>query len=260
MKQYKFSNSDHWQQILIDNNFNDFNSIWDLKTEWFEAPNIRRGGWSGVIKIDINTPQDKVGIFIKRQENHLTKTALHPIKGQPTFEREFNNILRLRKNNIPTLEPVYFAKRNQDGNHQAILITKELAGYIPLESERFLTTGDLIKDKVHKARLFKAVAETIRAMHHHHFQHNCLFLKHLFIKPDGDSWDVKIIDLEKLKKTIFKRSAVHRDLYTLSRHAEGWPIKDRVKFFQAYVQEEKLSNKSKNLWRAVARKILRKPR
>ncbi len=251
---------DNWRSILTANKFDSFNTIWDLKTAWFEEPNIRRGGWSGVVKIDLDAPQGNVGVFIKRQENHLTKSLLHPIRGRPTFEREFRNILRLRKNNIPTLEPVYFAKRNRKGDYQAILITKELAGYTPLESERFLTTGDLIKGRGHKDRLFKTVAEAIRAMHHHHYQHNCLFLKHLFIKSDGDSWDVKIIDLEKLKKTIFKRSAVYRDLYTLSRHAEGWSTKDRVKFFQAYVQEDKLSDKSKTLWKAIERKILRKLR
>ncbi len=249
-----------WQQVLAINELDNFNALWTLEADWFEEPNIRRGGWSGVVKIDLDAPQGNIGVFIKRQENHLTKSLLHPIRGRPTFEREFRNILRLRKNNIPTLEPVYFAKRILKGDHQAILITKELAGYTPLESQRFLTTGDLIKDSGHKDRLFKKVAEAIRVMHHHHYQHNCLFLKHLFIKPDGDSWDVKIIDLEKLKKTIFKRSAVYRDLYTLYRHAEGWSTKDRVKFFQAYVQEDKLSDKSKMLWKAIERKILRKLR
>jgi tRNA A-37 threonylcarbamoyl transferase component Bud32 len=259
MKQHQFLNVD-WQQILSENNLNNFDSIWNLKTEWFEEPNIRRGGWSGVVKIDLDTPQGKVGVFIKRQENHITKTPLHPIEGIPTFEREFKNILQLRKDNIPTLEPVYFSKRNHKGDLQAILITKELAEYIPLDSNRFLTTGDLIKDTSHKNRLIKRVAETIGLMHHHHFQHNCLYLKHIFIKPDGDSWDVKIIDLEKLKKTIFKRSSVFRDLYTLSRHSIGWSTKDYVAFFQAYFQEEKLSDKSKSLWRAIARKILLKRR
>ena len=245
-----------WQQIFADNNLADFDALWDLKTEWFEEPNIRRGGWSGVVKIDLDTPDGKVGVFIKRQQNHITKTPLNPIKGRPTFEREFKNLLKLRKNNVPTLEPIYFATKGL----QAVLITRELEGYIPFDSERFLGSGDMLKDKAHKARLLQSVADTLRVMHQHHFQHNCLYLKHIFIKPDGDNWEVRMIDLEKLKKTIFKRSAVFRDLYTLHRHAVGWSAKDHIMFYRYYRQESKLSNQSKRLWKAIERKIILKKR
>ena len=85
MKEYWYN--DDWQQILFDNNLDDFDDIWKLKTKWFEPPNIRRGGWSGVVKIDLDTPQGKIGIFIKRQQNHITKTFIHPIRGMLTFER-----------------------------------------------------------------------------------------------------------------------------------------------------------------------------
>lgn len=250
-----FLNAD-WKQIFANNNLPDFNALWDLKTGWFEEPNIRRGGWSGVVKIDLDTPEGKVGVFIKRQENHITKTFLNPIEGRPTFEREFKNLLRLQKKNVPTLEPVYFSTRNL----QAILITRELEGYIPFDSERFLSSGDMLKDKAHRERLLRSVANTLRLMHKQHFQHNCLYLKHIFIKPIDDEWDVKIIDLEKLKKTIFKRSAVFRDLYTLCRHVKNWSAKDQVTFYKYYCQETKLSNQSKRLWKAIERKIILKRR
>jgi hypothetical protein len=248
----------NWQTILNANQLDSFDSIWDLKTEWFEEPNIRRGGWSGVVKLELDTPDGKIGVFIKRQENHVTKSPLHPIKGRPTFEREFKNILRLRKHKLPTLEPVYFSKRTQDGDLQAILITRELKGYTALDSEKYLSYGDLICDKAHKIRLLNTVADTLRSMHNHHFQHNCFYLKHVFVKPIGDDWDVKIIDLEKLKRSIFKKDAVFRDLFTLHRHAEGWSYKDHVRFFKAYVQEEKLSTQSKALWRLIETKVLSK--
>ncbi|NOQ81958.1 MAG: lipopolysaccharide kinase [Methylophaga sp.] len=248
---------DSWKEILATNNLDSFDKIWDLKTDWFEEPNIRRGGWSGVVKVNLETVQETVGVFIKRQENHITKTPLHPIKGRPTFEREFKNILRLRRHKVPTLEPVYFSKRNKDGDLQAILITKELSDYISLDSDRFLT-DDLIKNTAQKNSLLKAVANTLRKMHHHHFQHNCFYLKHVFVKPEGDSWDVKIIDLEKLKWSFFKKNAVFRDLFTLHRHAQGWSKKEHVKLFKFYVEESKLSNKSKALWRLIEKKVLSK--
>jgi len=253
-----FWNSNSWQQIFATNHLATFDAIWELETEWFEEPNKRRGGWSGVVKVDLDTADGKTCVFIKRQENHITKTLLHPVRGMPTFEREFNNILRMKKRNLPILELVYFAKRVVNGDLQSILITKALSDYIPLESERFLSSGDLIKSTAHKENLLTMVADTLRLIHQYHFQHNCLYLKHVFVKPVGDTWDIKIIDLEKLKWRFFKQDAVFRDLYTLHRHAQGWSVKDHVKLFKAYVQEQKLSPKSKKLWHAIESKVLSK--
>lgn len=255
MKDYWNKN---WQHIFATNNLANFNAIWDLETEWFEEPNKRRGGWSGVVKVDLDIAEGKTCVFIKRQENHITKTLFHPVRGMPTFEREFNNILRMQKRNLPIMELVYFSKRVINGNLQSILITKALTDYIPLESERFLSSGDLVKNTAHKDKLLTSVADTLRLIHQHHYQHNCLYLKHLFVKPDGDNWDIKIIDLEKLKWRFFKQDAVFRDLYTLHRHAQGWSVKDHVKLFKAYVQESKLSDKSKKLWRDIESKVLSK--
>lgn len=247
-----------WQSLFAANKLDSFDAIWDLETQWFEEPNKRRGGWSGVVKVGLDTPEGNIDVFIKRQENHITKTLFHPVRGMPTFEREFNNILRMQKRNLPILELVYFAKRVNNGNLQSILITKSLSDYIPLESERFLPSGDLIKNKTHKEKLLIAVADTLRLIHQYHFQHNCLYLKHVFVKPVNDGWDIKIIDLEKLKWRLSKQDAIFRDLYTLHRHAQGWSAKDHVKLFKAYVQEKKLSSKSKKLWRAIESKVLSK--
>ena len=60
----------------------DFDTIWQLDTDWFEPPNHRRGGWSGVVKYVLETTHGAIDVFIKRQENHVSKTLLHPFKGQ----------------------------------------------------------------------------------------------------------------------------------------------------------------------------------
>jgi len=252
--------NDNWHHLFAENKLSTFDDIWNLDTEWFEEPNQRRGGWSGVIKVELDTNEGKTGVFIKRQENHISKTWLHPIKGILTFEREFKNILQMQNRDLPVMETVFFAQRSIDNKRQAILITKELTGYLPLDSEQFLSSGDLIKNAPHKKQLLIAVADAVRSIHKYHFEHNCLYLKHIFVKPVGDSWDVKIIDLEKLKWRIFKRKAVFRDLYTLYRHARGWSSKDHVRLFKLYNQEHKLSSKSKKLWREIEARILSKIR
>lgn len=195
-----------WQSILAANDLGDFDSIWNLNGQWFEQPNIRRGGWSGVVKLDLNTPQGKIGVFIKRQQNHTSKTFSHPIKGIAPFQKEFNNILQLTNKNIATLEPVYFS---QQGG-QAILITKELSGYIPLDSKKLSKLNQQHK----QALLAKITSSSL--LHHWRFQHNCFYPKHIFVKTINGQWDVRFIDLEKLRRPCLKKYAVIRDLSTLN--------------------------------------------
>lgn len=122
-----------WESLLSKNNLATYASLWRLKADWFEEPNIRRGGWSGVVKVSLKqTNDDPVFIFIKRQENHLSRTWRHPIKGAATFIREYNNLRLFHKYDIPTPELVYFGARSNNGKPQAIIATKELVGYQPL--------------------------------------------------------------------------------------------------------------------------------
>ena len=247
-----------WQTILANHQLDNFDAIWQLKADWFEPPNIDRGGWSGVVNVDLNADKEKIGVFIKRQENHSTKTLRHPIRGIPTLQREFVNILSFQNQGLPTTEPLFFAKRIHNDKLQAILITKALTDYIPLSSERFLPSGDLIQNAVHKRTLLIAVADTLRALHHHHFKHNCCYPKHILVKPAGASWDIRIIDLEKLKRVFMRRHARFRDLYTLQKYANNWSTKDKMMLFKAYMQEKKLSAKSKALAKSIEKRTRRK--
>ena len=241
---------DDWHQILTTNKLGDFDALWNLKTDWFEEPNIRRGGWSGVVKYPLNTADGNIDIFIKRQENHISKTLSHPLKGIATFQKEYCNIKRLTLNNVPTLELIYFGQKDQ----KAILVTKSLEGYNPLDAKIF---HDLSRED--KKALLSKIAQTTATMHQHRFQHNCFYPKHIFAQQLDDNWDVRFIDLEKLKRPLFKRQAIIRDLFTLHRHADcHWTIKDRLYFFKAYVGETELSNRSKQLWRTIAKKVLAK--
>jgi hypothetical protein len=238
---------DGWKNILSTHSLANFEQIWTLKSDWFEEPNIRRGGWSGVIKYPLQHDKTTVNVFIKRQENHASKTLLHPIKGMATFKKEFHNIKRLTDKKIPTLELIYFGSQNL----KAILITKSLENFYSLESvdRSLLTTKE-------RHALLSAIATATQKMHQHHFQHNCFYPKHIFVQKLDEQWDVKFIDLEKLKRTPFKKHATERDLFTLYRHSDfNWTIKDRIYFFKAYVNEGKLSKKSKKLWYAIEKKL-----
>jgi hypothetical protein len=248
-----------WQMVLKQNRLASFSAFWQLEADWFEEPNIRRGGWSGVVKIPLEQVADSpVFIFIKRQENHMSRTWRHPILGIATFQKEFANLKRFHRHEIPTLELVYFGARSYNGNRQAIIATKDLAGYYPLDELLPSANLDILKSWQSRQSLLKAVATVLSRMHQHHLQHNSLYPKHIFAKPIGDDWDIRIIDLEKAKRRLFKSTAMLRDLGTLRRHTLDWTAKEQITFFKAYVNELKLSSKSKKLWYQIQDRILNK--
>ncbi|MDZ4099655.1 MAG: lipopolysaccharide kinase InaA family protein, partial [Methylophilaceae bacterium] len=122
--------SEHWRNMLTQNQADNFEALWRLEQDkWFEAPNHRRGGWSGVCKTTLTLPEGgEVGVFIKRQENHFYRSWRHLFRQRPTFEREFRNIQHYQKHEIPTVEVMYYGHRVVQGKLRAILVTRELEG------------------------------------------------------------------------------------------------------------------------------------
>ena len=244
--------STEWRDALNANGLDSFEHIWPVADDaWFEPPNQARGGWSGVTRQTLTFPDGSwVGIFVKRQENHVYRSWRHGFRGAATLEREFRNCLRFMELGIPSMEPIYYAERRVAGNLRAILITRELEGYRSLDSAEFRPLRQM--ERPERDRLIASLADIIRKMHAHRFQHTCLYPKHLFVKrnPDG-SLDARFIDLEKTRWLPFRRWVATRDLDSLRRHAEGWSRTDQMRLFLAYQQEKKLSRASKRLLKAV---------
>lgn len=244
-----------WRDILRFNQLDSFEDLWELDVDWFEEPNERRGGWSGVGRIKLRTPDgDEVTAFLKRQQNHMCSSLLHPIKGIPTFAREFSNIRHFQRAGVQTLEPIYFGQRQSDGNHQAMLLTQELTGFSPMDAPQFQPgKGGLLASIRARTALFTQLVASLRLLHAHRYQHTSLYFKHVFIKPLAESeFEVRLIDLEKSRRQATSRRAAIHDLYTLSRHATDWPLTDYMRFFLLYRQERRLSPASKRLWRDIA--------
>lgn len=250
-----------WLPILRHNRAATFEQLWQLNQgDWFEPPNHRRGGWSGVMRHSMALPDGgEVGIFVKFQENHVYRSWLNLFRPVATFEREFRNLQHCRSLGIPTLEPVYFGQRRVDGKMRAILITRELAGYQPFDADAYKPIAKL--DRARRVRLFNAVAAVLRCMHAQHIQYNCLYLKHVYVKEGADgSVDVRLIDLEKAKWRPFQRLIAIRDLYSLHRRAEGWSRSDRLRLFLAYRQEKRLGAESCKILQAILRRMKIKSR
>lgn len=251
-----------WRPILAYNGLSDFEALWRLEAEWFEPPNRRRGGWSGVARCELTLPEGgHCSIFLKRQENHGTFSWRNPVKGVPTFLREFRRIQHYRACGIPTLEPVYFAMQRSKAGHRAILITEELTGYASMEDrvQRWLADGAPARPI--RRRYMQSIAALLRNMHDHGIQHNCFFPKHIFVrmKPDGNV-ESRVIDLEKSRWRPHAFLCARRDLYSLNNHSQCWSRSDRLWFYKAYLQINRLTPFAKWLWRHIAAHSARKDR
>lgn len=247
-----------WQNILAYNNLDSFDKIWNVDAGWVEEPNQRRGGWSGVTKLELKHPvEGTCNVYIKRQQNHVTKSIMHPLRGVPTFQREAKNITRFTQHGIPTLTLVYYDERVEQGNLQAILITAELDGYQSLEQWLAQWETEPLPLR-QKKQVIAKIAQVVRDMHNAGFRHGCLYPKHVFLKLDSETGnEVRVIDLEKARAWPIKHSRMAKDLGTLSRHSHCNST-DKLRFINYYSQQRKLTKEVKLLAEEIYKRKLKK--
>lgn len=246
-----------WEHILKFNNLDGFDGLWELQADWFEPPNQRRGGWSGVARVELDLPSGgREAVFLKRQEEHTRRTLRNPIFGEPTFAGEIKNILLLRQAGVPTMDPLYYGQRKVNGKRRAILVTRELAGFRPLNelAKEWVEVGRE-KSVVSRRKLISTLADVIRRMHKHKLVHNALHPKHVFVRlVEGRPPEVALIDLEKMRRIISTRRAMWRDLDSMNRRARLFSRTDRLRFLKSYLDSHNLSREGKRVWKRFAKK------
>ena len=257
-----------WVEALKARHLNSFKDIWNLELDWFEEPNYRRGGWSGVSTLDLTGPQgDSVRLFVKRQENHNHKSLRYPLKGIPTYELEFDNIRKYWSFNIPTLVPVYFASEKKDGKQRAILITEALENFISLYQLEVNWISDGAPSVGTRRELVKDVAGLLRKIHKHGIQNNSFYSKHIFVSTDylenlnvnsgkhsRDKNDkIRIIDLESSRQKWPINQSGLRDMDSLNRHSSHWSNSDRLVFLLAYLGRSKVDAECSRIWDKLKR-------
>src|SRR5512136_429200 len=108
--------SPNYSDLLTRHGLNTFEGFWDLARNWVEDSNVRRNGWSGVIRHTIiDGEEGSFSMFVKLQENHNYRSPLHMLRWRPTLSRDILNIRRLEGIGVPTVEPVFYAER-RDGD------------------------------------------------------------------------------------------------------------------------------------------------
>lgn len=232
--------SKRYKKIFIENHLSDFNALWANKVKWFEEPNQRRGGWSGVGRMQLPLQQQgkALDIFIKKQKNHGRRSLLHPIAGEPTFRREYRNLLYLEKHHFNAPHVVYYDEQH-DQHDRAILIVETLKGYVPLD-EFIASAKERGVTRQQKKAVIYVVANALRNFHQLRLQHRALYPKHIFVNILESQPQAALIDLEKARFNLVALRRAYYDLSTLHKHAEGWTRSERLYFLLCYFKRQKV--------------------
>lgn len=246
-----------YQQLLSRHQLADFDQFWEKKIGWFEEPNYKRGGWSGVGQLMLGE-QQTLNIFIKKQKHYNRRTLFHPIVGEPTFRREFKSLQFLNQQKVNAAKVVFYDEKNMAGNECAILVTEALTGYESLDKV-------LEKDFIHhrlpfaeRRQLIKSVALFIRRFHDTGLQHRALFPKHIFVKKTEGLPEISLIDLEKSRFSLYLVRRAYYDLVSLHRHTHYLSKTERLYFLLQYFKQTKLNAFTKAFCRKLLKRCARK--
>lgn len=217
------------QELLQRCGLHDFAALWDVSLSAVDEPNVEKGGWSSVCRLEL----EGNSFFLKRQCNYFTRTLQRPF-GEPTVAREFRNIRRYERLGIPSLQAVFYAERKVAGEHRAILLTRALDGWSPLLD---LLDGWGQRQPASRSLVIYACARLIGQLHAAGLKHGCLYPKHLFLREQGEQWQGCLIDLEKTRRLWMGWRDQVRDVETFLRSTAVWDDEQQREFLIRYLLE-----------------------
>lgn len=249
------------QPLLALHGVDYFEAMWDMSVDWFEEPNQRRGGWSGVGRVQLKNQAGEIAVFfVKKQQNHGRKSWLHPFSGEPTFRREFERLQFLQRHAFKAPQVVFYAETSVKGNQRAILVTQALAGYVAADT--FNDNWQQNTPRVEKLSVIAKIATEIKRFHDFGLVHRALYPKHIFVKcpqltHDVAETEIALIDLEKARFQLGSTSRAVFDLAALCRHSEGVSRTQKMHFLLNYLHAPKLNHSAKRLCRQILKRAYR---
>lgn len=217
------------QALLQRHGLSDFEALWALQLDAVDEPNTGRGGWSSVFRLEL----EGKGFYLKRQSDYFTRSLQRPF-GEPTFAREFRNISRYQKLEIPALQAVFYGERKQGGEHRAILMTRALDEWTDLEQ---LLGRWAQMDASQRQAILQACGRLARTLHAAGQMHGCFYPKHIFLRERREGWQAQLIDLEKTRPLLFGMRDRVKDLEPLLRRARAWDEADVRELLAAYLEQ-----------------------
>jgi len=126
----------------------------------------------------------------------------------------------------------------RDAQHQwrALLVSEALDGFEEIDLWYAGGGREQHGEALHD-RVLEDLAGNLARMHRGHWQHGCLYSKHIFVKVTGEGADaraeVALLDLEKCRRRISCQRAAANDLKQLRRHS-SWNDADWKKLLYFY--------------------------
>ncbi|GGK09494.1 lipopolysaccharide kinase InaA family protein [Pseudomonas matsuisoli] len=205
-----------------------FDALWSIELTPVDEANTGRGGWSQVFRLDLGD----TAYYLKRQSNYMTRTLARPW-GETTFSREFRNIRRYERRQIPALKAAFYGERRVEGERRAILLTRALDGWRDLDS--WLEQWGRLAQPL-KAQLTQACGALAHRLHGTWERHGCFYPKHIFLRATANGFEACLIDLEKTRPLFFGRLDRIKDLEPLLRRTPVWSEEDMRDFLSAYLR------------------------
>lgn len=219
--------SDEWRRRFDAVGWSDFEALWNLQADTVEPPNVRRGGWSSVIRMET---EELGGFYLKRQENHDFMDWRRGFRRYPTVVREWEMAAAFNEIGVESAERVCLGV-DRSRSSRGLLVTVALDDFRPLPE---VLRAEPPAGEGRKA-LWCAIADVVRRIHDAGYRHNCLYGQHLFVKRQaGEGWALRLIDLEKATRTRRKRRATVSDLSALDRHTDDMSHRDRCWLWDRY--------------------------
>lgn len=223
--------------------------------DWFEAPNIRRGGWSGVTRIVLNPEAPKEAqkaVFLKIQQNHHYIAPNTCFLKRLTFEREFAAMRALKPHCEAIPDVLMFAKWKENGNELAMLVTESLDDWLPLDRWLLDRHDAPAPDQASLHQALGSIARTAREINRAGWIHMCFSAKHLFLKrQDDETFATRVVDLEKTRKRIGLGRRTVKDCSHFLRHTPDLTDADKLCFLKAYFQSDHFTPSQKALIRRM---------
>ncbi len=218
--------SEMWQQRFAGWGWTDFQDLWTIDADTVEPANVRRGGWSSVVRFEA---PDGSAYYLKRQQDHDFRVWRGGLRRMPTVVREWQVGIDFRALAIDTAEPVCLGLDNTERS-RGLLVT------VALDQHRSLT--DVLQQSAltteTRRQLWWTLADTVRRIHDRGYRHNCLYGQHVLVRQSEAGWECCFIDLEKASRTRRRQRAIIADLSALDRHTDDMSTRDRHWFWDRY--------------------------
>lgn len=241
----KIQISTQWKAQLEKAGLLDLEAVANRQFDWFEPPNHRRGGWSGVSRIILNPealPEDQVPVFLKIQQNHWFRAPNNFFRRQLTFVRENESMTQIAPVVSCTPEVLLFGQWTSGPDTGAVIITRALDGWHPLNGWLQGKNSLVPPDQTTLLKVFESIASTSRLLNNAGWVHLSFSAKHLFVRPNNDSaYDVCLIDYEKCRRHLSSGYRTIKDCSHFMRHTPLMTDALKREYLKFYFQTDVFS-------------------